>query len=149
MSVRGSKLLGRWLRSDKVEVIERLHKGPRQQDAAVVFRMKATGQIIAVIPRKHRESYRGGENMISKARKKKVETWGADTVLMNKCRRHNPTHLVLFLTDTEDYFLSRFADWFDPHKRITRTSEWSKQTMYHLPTHLMIYVPSKKRLHAE
>jgi len=142
-------LLGAWIASPDVTVIERFHSGSRFRDAAIVLKLHKTGAIICVITRKHRESYRGGASTITKARKEERETWGADAIVLGKTRRHKPDRLVIFLTDTEEYFISNYADWFDPTKRVTRTSEHSRKQTYHLPTHLMTHIPSKKSLRPE
>ena len=143
--LKGSKVLGRWVNSEKVEVLERLSK-TRVKDAMIVLRMKASGKTICVVPRKHKDSYAHGEKTRSKARQKQVEEWPIDAHLTQRANRHKPDYLVIFLVDTEDYWVSRFEDWMDPYKRSRRTVKYNATEVFSLPSHLMQHVPSERLL---
>lgn len=147
-SIRGSKKLGQWVESDAVEIIQRIDNGKRQKDAAIVMRIKRSGKVCLVVTRKHCESFRSGHASISKARREKEETWGVDGHILTKCRAHKPDFVVIFLTDTEDYWVSNFSAWLDPKTRIRRVSKYRSDPIYHLPSHFMKHVPNKVTLHS-
>jgi hypothetical protein len=143
--LKGSKQLGQWIESDKVEILERLNK-TKVQDAMIVVKIKRTGKIAVIVPRKHRDSYAAGEPTRTQARRTQVETWPIDAHLAGRCRIHNPAYLILYITDTDDYWVSFFADWMDPAKRRRRTLKYSSAEVFHLPSHMMKHVPSHKLL---
>lgn len=145
-SIRGSKKLGRWLESDAVEVIQRIDNGKRQKDAAIIIKVKRTGDVVMIVTRRHPESYRSGCKSISEARKTHVETWGVDGHILSKCRAFDPKYVVVFLTDTNDYWVSKFSAWMDPKVRIRRVSKFRSDPIIHLPSHLMKHVPDKDHL---
>lgn len=145
-SIRGSKKLGRWVENDAVEVIQRIDNGARQKDAAIVLKIKRTGKVIVIVSRKNHESYKQGRKTITAARKDQVETWGVDGRILDKVRALKPDFVVIFLTNTDHYWVSRFSAWINPKIRIRRTSKYSSEPIYHLPSHLMKHVPEKTNL---
>lgn len=145
-SIRGSKKLGRWIASEAVEVLQRIDNGKRQKDAAIIIKVKRTGDVVLIVSRKHSESWCSGCKSISEARKTKVETWGIDGHILNKCRAFDPKYVVIFLTDTHDYWVSNFSAWMNPKLRVRRVSKYGGDPIMHLPSHFMKHVPDKDRL---
>jgi hypothetical protein len=143
--VRGSKRLGQWITDSNSEVIERFHKR-RFKDVMLVIKRKTTGATLVIVTRKHRDSFRNGEKSISAARKSDQETWPIDAHLLRKTKRYKPDRVVVYLVDTDDFWLSNFDDWFDPHVRITRRSKYGGEEIYHMPSSKMTHVPSFSHL---
>ncbi|MCR9222900.1 MAG: hypothetical protein NXH70_02425 [Hyphomonas sp.] len=143
--VRGSKRLGQWIAHPETEVIERYHKR-RFKDVMIVIRRKTTGAKIVIVTRKHKDSYRNGEKTITTARKTNQETWPIDAHLLRKSSRYKPDKVILYLVDTDDFWLSDFKDWFDTTIRITRRSKYGGEEIFHMPSDNMIHIPSYTHL---
>ena len=90
-----------------------------------------------MVPRKHKDSFRNGEKSMTAARQEGVETWPVDAHLLRKTRIFDPHKVVIFLVDTDDFWLSDYDDWFDPYKRIVRRSKWTSEEIFHLPSKFM------------
>ena len=143
--VRGSKRLGQWIIDSNTEVLERYHKG-RFKNVMLVIKRKTTGAVMVIVTRKHKDSYRNGEKSMTAARKKDQETWPIDAHLLRKTRTFNPDRIVVYLVDTDDFWLSNFKDWFDPKVRITRRSKSNGEEIFHMPSSKMTHVPSFSHL---
>lgn len=143
--VRGSKQLGRWVSNPETEILERYHKR-RFKDVMLVIKRKTTGATLVIVTRKHKDSYRNGEKNITTARKTEQETWPIDAHLLRKTRRFNPDKVIIYLVDTDDFWLSDYDNWFNPEVRISRRSKYGGEEIFHMPSCEMKHIPSYTHL---
>lgn len=144
----GSKRLGRWIASDKIDVVQKWKVGANQ-NGAMVLEFEETGEKFAVFPRRHKDTYRMGRPTMTAARKEHVECWFLDPEILALIRRtHAPKTLIIFETDTDDFWVSPFDWWFDTSKRLRRPLNAAKggKDYAMLPTHLMKLSRSKEDL---
>lgn len=139
--VKGSVLLGQIIASEKTEVLSRLDKSARHKDAIVVVRFIESGNIVAFVTRKHKDSFRNGEKSMTHARTSGEETWPVDGHLLRKAKRFKPHKVCIFLIDTEEMWLSDTEKWFDPRVRKVRRARVSGDEIFHLPSSEMLHVP--------
>ncbi len=142
----GSKRLGRWVASDKIDVLERRKIG-RATNGALVLQVEETGKKFAVFPRLHKHTYRAGRPTMNAARHEGVECWFLDPEALRSIRRkHAPTTLIIFETDTEDYWLSRFDDWFGEKRLVRSLSKDGGKSFIMLPVSEMKHCRSREQL---
>lgn len=139
--VKGSARLGQWIASAKTKVLVRLDKSKRHKDAVIVMELIASKQVIAIITRRHKDSYRNGAKSMTEARRTGEETWPADGHLLRKAKRFNPHKAVVYLVDTDDYWICDFDKWFDPKVRLSRRASVSGDEIFHMPSSQMVHVP--------
>lgn len=144
-SLKGSKKLGRWISSPKVKILERINQG-RTRDALIFLKLLGSGATVALLPLRHKAGDSGRAKTRTEARRNGVEAYPIGADLLLKCRAHNPSHIIVFLVDHDDYYVSKYADWQDPTKRRRLCSRGSSADKILLPTQFMLHVPAHKVL---
>lgn len=144
-AIRGSKRLGRWLESDSLEILKIYSAGRIKYDGIVV-RFRKTGYVAFISPERHKSVYKEGRSSITTARKEKVTTWPLSPIQFDMAMTtYKLDYVIIYLTDTDDIWVSSAKDWRDRTKRIFRTTK-SGSGMYHLPEKYSFHIPNKEPL---
>jgi hypothetical protein len=84
---------------------------------------------------------------MSVARTAEQESWPIEPELLSLIQRtREPDKLLIYETDTDNYWLSDFALWTDPEVRFRRALRPGGPSMVHLRTSLMRYRHSETEL---